>query len=73
MTKTKIALISVSKELVGIESIKFLSNDFDVMIGKTRFKVELTFGVIKHWYSSGVARYSNITKLHTQNLMEAMC
>gem|GEM_PF-6944373 len=29
MIKTKIALMTGSRGLVGIESIKFLSNDFD--------------------------------------------
>jgi len=42
-------------------------------MGKTRFKVQPTFGGIKFWYSGGVARYKVTTKLHTQNLMEAMC
>jgi IS5 family transposase len=73
MIKTKIALMTGSRGLVGIESIKFLSNDFDLIMGKTRFKVQPTFGGIKFWYSGGVARYKVTTKLHTQNLMEAMC
>ncbi|WP_281015091.1 hypothetical protein [Psychroflexus torquis] len=42
-------------------------------MGKTRFKVEPIFGGIKFWYSGGVAGYKGSTKLHTQNLMEAMC
>jgi len=41
--------------------------------GKTRFKVERTFGGIKLWFGGGVARYRGIKKMHTQNLMEAMC
>jgi IS5 family transposase len=73
MIKTKIALITGSGGLVGIESVKFFSNDFDLMIGKTRFKVERTFGGMKRWFSGGVSKYRGITKMHTQNLMEAMC
>lgn len=46
---------------------------FNKMIGKTRFKVERTFGGIKRWFNGGVARYRGIAKMHTQNLMEAMC
>ena len=46
---------------------------FNKLIGKTRFKVERTFGSIKRWFSGGTARYRGIQKMHTQNLMEAMC
>ena len=46
---------------------------FNKLIGKTRFKVERTFGGIKLWFKGGVARYRGIDKMHTQNLMEAMC
>jgi len=46
---------------------------FNKLIGKTRFKVERTFGGIKRWFSGGTARYKGIKKMHTQNLMEAMC
>ena len=46
---------------------------FNKLIGKTRFKVERTFGGIKLWFRGGVARYRGIEKMHTQNLMEAMC
>lgn len=42
------------------------------LIGKTRFKVERTFGSIKRWFQSGYARYKGISKMHTQNIMEAM-
>ncbi len=42
------------------------------LIGKTRFKVERTFGSIKRWFNSTHARYKGITKMHTQNLMEAI-
>jgi IS5 family transposase len=46
---------------------------FNKLIGQTRFKVERTFGGIKRWFSGGVARYKGIKKMHTQNLMEALC
>ena len=46
---------------------------FNKLIGKTRFKVERTFGGIKRWFSGGIARYRGIKKMHTQNLMEAIC
>ena len=46
---------------------------FNKGIGKTRFKVERTFGSIKRWFNGGEARYRGIKKMHTQNLMEAMC
>lgn len=46
---------------------------FNKLIGKTRFKVERTFGGIKLWFKGGVARYRGMEKMHTQNLMEAMC
>ena len=46
---------------------------YNKLIGKTRFKVERTFGGIKRWFNGGTARYRGIQKMHTQNLMEAMC
>ena len=46
---------------------------FNKLIGQTRFKVERTFGGIKRWFKGGEARYRGIRKMHTQNLMEAMC
>jgi transposase, IS5 family len=46
---------------------------FNKLIGKTRFKVERTFGGIKRWFNGGIARYRGITKMHTKKLMEAMC
>lgn len=46
---------------------------FNKLVGKTRFKVERTFGGIKRWFSGGLARYRGMAKMHTQNLMEAMC
>jgi IS5 family transposase len=46
---------------------------FNKLIGKTRFKVERTFGGIKLWFKGGIASYRGMKKMHTQNLMEAMC
>ena len=46
---------------------------FNKLVGKVRFKVERTFGGIKRWFAGGVARYRGIEKMHTQNLMEAIC
>jgi IS5 family transposase len=46
---------------------------FNKLIGKTRFKVARTFGGIKLWFKGGIARYRGMKKMHTQNLMEAMC
>lgn len=46
---------------------------FNKKIGQTRFKVERSFGSINRWFNGGVARYRGLEKMHTQNLMEAMC
>lgn len=46
---------------------------FNKLIGKSRFKVERSFGSIKRWFGGGVARYRGLEKMHTQNLMEAIC
>ena len=46
---------------------------FNKPIGQTRFKVERTFGGIKRWFNGGVDRYRGIEKMHTQNLLEALC
>ena len=46
---------------------------FNKLIGKTRFTIEQTFRGIKLWFKGGIARYSGMKKMHTQNLMEAMC
>lgn len=45
---------------------------FNKLVGKTRFKIERTFGGVKRWFFGGVARYRGIAKMHTQNLMEAI-
>lgn len=53
--------------------LTFWEKKFNKLIGKTRYKVERTFGGIKCWFSGGEARYKGIAKMHTQNLMEAIC
>ena len=45
---------------------------FNKLIRRTRYKIELTFGGTKRWFSSGSARYRGLAKMHTQNLMEAI-
>ena len=42
------------------------------IIGKTRFKIERTFGGIKQWFNGGVAKYIGIAKTHTQHILEAI-
>jgi IS5 family transposase len=46
---------------------------FNKLVGKVRFKVERTFGSVKRWFNGGTARYKGLEKMHTQNLIEAMC
>ena len=53
--------------------LTYWEKKFNALIGKTRFKVERTFGGIKRWFNGGLARYRGMEKMHTQNLMEAMC
>ena len=45
---------------------------FNQAISRTRYKVERTFGSIKRWFNTGVARYVGLAKMHTQHLMEAI-
>ena len=53
--------------------LKESEKKFNKLVGKVRFKVERTFGGIKSWFKGGIARYRGIKKMHTQNLMEAIC
>jgi IS5 family transposase len=53
--------------------LTYWETKFNKLIGKIRFKVERTFGGIKRWFNGGLARYRGMEKMHTQNLMEAMC
>lgn len=61
----------ILKEAYKNRSLTNWEKKFNKLIGKTRFKVEHTFGGIKRWFLGGVARYKGIEKIHTQNLMEA--
>ena len=63
----------ILKKAVKNKPITKWETRFNKLIGKTRFKVERTFGGIKLWFKGGIARYSGMKKMHTQNLMEAMC
>ena len=45
---------------------------FNKLVSKTRYKVERTFGSIKKWFKTGIARYIGIEKMHTQHLIEAI-
>jgi IS5 family transposase len=63
----------ILKKAVKNRPLTKWENRFNKLIGKTRFKVERTFGGIKLWFKGGIARYRGIKKMHTQNLMEAMC
>lgn len=63
----------ILKKAVKNKPLTKWEKKFNKLIGKTRFKVERTFGGIKRWFNGGVARYRGIEKMHTQNLMEAIC
>jgi IS5 family transposase len=45
---------------------------FNKAIGKTRYKIERTFGSIQCWFGGGIARYVGLSKTHAQHLMEAI-
>lgn len=63
----------ILKKAVKNKALTKWEAKFNKLIGKTRFKVERTFGGIKLWFKGGIARYRGMKKMHTQNLMEAMC
>jgi IS5 family transposase len=63
----------ILKKVYKNKPLKESEKIFNKLIGKTRFKVEPTFEGIKRWFSGGAARYKDINKMHTQNLIEAMC
>ncbi len=63
----------ILKKAVKNKPLTVWEKRFNKIIGKTRFKVERTFGGIKLWFRGGIARYRGMEKMHTQNLMEAMC
>lgn len=45
---------------------------FNKLISKTRWVVERTFGSMKKWFGTGVARYKGKAKMHTQHVLEAI-
>lgn len=63
----------IQKRANRSHSLTYWEKQFNKLIGKVRFKVERTFGSIKKWFKGGVARYGGLEKMHTQNLMEAIC
>lgn len=63
----------ILKKALKNKPLTYWEKVFNKLVGKTRFKVERTFGGIKRWFNGGLARYRGIEKMHTQNLMEAMC
>ncbi|MFB9057826.1 transposase [Mariniflexile ostreae] len=63
----------ILKNVQKNKPLTYWEKKFNALIGKTRFKVERTFGGIKRWFNGGLARCRGMEKMHTQNLMEAMC
>ena len=45
---------------------------FNKLCSKIRYKVERTFGSIKRWFNTGVARYKGEARMHTQNVLESI-
>lgn len=45
---------------------------FNKIVSQKRYKIERTFGSIKMWFKTGVARYVGKAKTHTQHIMEAI-
>ena len=72
LTKRKLKNHILKKAKKG-KPLKESEKRFNKLVGKTRFKVERTFGGIKSWIKGRTARYRGISKMHTQNLMEAIC
>lgn len=67
--KLKDRILSKAKKGIPLTERQKLRNK---LIGKTRFKIERTFGSIKRWFNSNYARYKGLAKTHTQHLLEAM-
>ena len=67
--KLKNRILSKAKKGAPLTEREKLRNK---LIGKTRFKIERTFGSIKRWFNSTHARYKGLAKMHTQNIMEAI-
>ena len=45
---------------------------FNKIVSRKRYRIERTFGSIKNWFKTGVARYVGKAKTHTQHVMEAI-
>jgi len=73
LLKTRSLKNHILKKAHRNKALTHWEKKFNKRIGQTRFKVERTFGGIKRWFSGGTARYRGINKMHTQNLMEALC
>ncbi len=63
----------IQKKATRNHKLTYWEKEFNKLIGKTRYKIERVFGSIKRWFNGGIARYRGLAKMHTQNLMEAMC
>lgn len=72
LLKSKNLKNRILKKAKKNKALTEIEKRFNKLCGKIRFKVERTFGSIKRWFSGGTARYKGITKMHTQNLLEAM-
>ena len=49
-----------------------LQKKFNRLISKKRWVVERTFGGMRRWFRTGLARYVGLAKTHTQHLLEAI-
>lgn len=63
----------ILKKVVKNKPLTHWEKKFNKLIDKTRFKVARTFVGIKLWFKGGIARCRGMEKMHTQNLMEAIC
>jgi len=49
-----------------------LQKKFNRLISKKRWVVERTFGGMRRWFRTGMARYVGLAKTHTRHLLEAI-
>jgi len=54
------------------KSLSRAKQEMNAFITQHRYPIERSFGGIKRWFNSGVARYVGLEKTHTQHLMEAI-
>ena len=73
MLKKKSLKDRILKKAKRGKPLKESEKRFNKLVGKVRYKVERSFGSIKRWFGGGVARYRGMAKMHSQNLLEAMC